>query len=114
MLMLNAVTSWIALHMLPCVFRLCMDQICSAHSSLCGACHFVLTELEQETPDPPEALNCIPSLQLADIPKEIAAVPTDIGTEHVRRGHCMQCGLLTSLIARAQVAVHSSFESAGA
>jgi Zn-dependent M16 (insulinase) family peptidase len=39
-------------------------------------------KLRQETPDPPEALNCIPSLQLADIPKEIAAVPTDIGNEH--------------------------------
>lgn len=40
--------------------------------------------MQQETPDPPEALNCIPSLQLADIPKEIAAVPTDISNEHVR------------------------------
>jgi Peptidase M16C associated len=84
MLMLDAVTSCIAPHMLPCVFILCTDQICSAHFSLCGACHFVLTGMEQETPDPPEALNCIPSLQLADIPKEIAAVPTDISDEHVR------------------------------
>lgn len=30
----------------------------------------------QETPDPPEALLCIPSLQLSDIPKTIATIPT--------------------------------------
>ena len=31
----------------------------------------------QETPDTPEALACIPSLQLADIPKQITTVPID-------------------------------------
>lgn len=30
----------------------------------------------QETPDAPEALTCIPALQLADIPKSITTVPT--------------------------------------
>uniref|UniRef100_A0A383WCE6 Peptidase M16C associated domain-containing protein n=1 Tax=Tetradesmus obliquus TaxID=3088 RepID=A0A383WCE6_TETOB len=30
----------------------------------------------QETPDPPEALTCIPSLQLSDIPKTITKIPT--------------------------------------
>lgn len=32
----------------------------------------------QETPDPPEALACIPSLALADIPKAAPEVPTDL------------------------------------
>jgi Zn-dependent M16 (insulinase) family peptidase len=36
----------------------------------------------QETPDPPEALECIPSLQLADIPKNIITVPTALASEH--------------------------------
>ena len=34
----------------------------------------------QATPDPPEALACIPSLQLSDIPKEAAAIPSDVST----------------------------------
>lgn len=46
--------------------------------------------LLQETPDPPEALNCIPSLQLADIPKTVTAVPTDISHDQVR-WFCVQC-----------------------
>jgi len=32
----------------------------------------------QETPDPPEALTCMPSLQLSDIPKRAATIPTEI------------------------------------
>jgi Zn-dependent M16 (insulinase) family peptidase len=32
----------------------------------------------QETPDPPEALKCMPTLKLSDIPKNITSVPTDI------------------------------------
>lgn len=32
----------------------------------------------QETPDPPEALTCIPSLQLSDIPRTITKIPTAI------------------------------------
>ncbi|GFR50856.1 hypothetical protein Agub_g13138 [Astrephomene gubernaculifera] len=32
----------------------------------------------QETPDPPEALQCIPALQLSDIPSTITKVPTDV------------------------------------
>uniref|UniRef100_A0A1J3IA74 Presequence protease 1, chloroplastic/mitochondrial n=1 Tax=Noccaea caerulescens TaxID=107243 RepID=A0A1J3IA74_NOCCA len=35
--------------------------------------------LKQETPDPPEALRCVPSLSLSDIPKEPTYVPTEVG-----------------------------------
>ncbi|XP_010546463.1 PREDICTED: presequence protease 1, chloroplastic/mitochondrial-like [Tarenaya hassleriana] len=35
--------------------------------------------LKQETPDPPEALKCVPSLSLSDIPKEPIHVPTEVG-----------------------------------
>ncbi|KAL0719177.1 hypothetical protein Bca4012_068501 [Brassica carinata] len=35
--------------------------------------------LKQETPDPPEALRCVPSLNLSDIPKEPTYVPTEVG-----------------------------------
>mmetsp|Transcript_3635 Transcript_3635/g.10465 ORF Transcript_3635/g.10465 Transcript_3635/m.10465 type:complete len:1063 (+) Transcript_3635:286-3474(+) len=31
----------------------------------------------QETPDEPEALKCIPTLALSDIPKEVTTIPTD-------------------------------------
>lgn len=34
----------------------------------------------QETPDSPDALACVPSLSLSDIPKEISKVPTSIST----------------------------------
>ncbi|KAI8103761.1 hypothetical protein M9435_006289 [Picochlorum sp. BPE23] len=33
---------------------------------------------KQETPDPPEALSCVPSLSVADIPKDVTPVPTAI------------------------------------
>ena len=36
--------------------------------------------LVQETPDKPEALQCMPSLQLADIPREASTIPTDVTT----------------------------------
>ncbi|XP_010487842.1 PREDICTED: presequence protease 1, chloroplastic/mitochondrial [Camelina sativa] len=36
-------------------------------------------KLKQETPDPPEALRCVPSLNLSDIPKEPTYVPTEVG-----------------------------------
>ena len=32
----------------------------------------------QETPDTPEALTCVPSLHLADIPKRASTVPSDV------------------------------------
>ncbi|XP_078441624.1 presequence protease 1 [Wolffia australiana] len=35
--------------------------------------------LKQETPDPPEALKCVPSLSLDDIPRKPTQVPTEIG-----------------------------------
>ncbi|KAK2665115.1 hypothetical protein Ddye_003689 [Dipteronia dyeriana] len=35
--------------------------------------------LKQETPDPPEALKCVPSLSLHDIPKEPISVPKEVG-----------------------------------
>ena len=34
----------------------------------------------QETPDAPEALSCVPSLSLSDIPREISTVPTTLNT----------------------------------
>lgn len=34
----------------------------------------------QETPDPAEALSCVPTLHLGDIPKELSTVPTAIST----------------------------------
>ncbi|KAK4437867.1 Presequence protease 1, chloroplastic/mitochondrial [Sesamum alatum] len=36
-------------------------------------------KLKQETPDPPEALKCVPSLSLQDIPKKPIHVPTEVG-----------------------------------
>lgn len=36
----------------------------------------------QETPDPPEALSCMPSLQLSDIPREASTIPTDVASSH--------------------------------
>ncbi|XP_039019417.1 presequence protease 1, chloroplastic/mitochondrial-like [Hibiscus syriacus] len=36
-------------------------------------------KLKQETPDPPEALRCVPSLALHDIPKEPIRIPTEVG-----------------------------------
>ena len=41
----------------------------------------------QETPDPPEALSCIPGLAISDIPKEVVPIPTDVATEQVCHGH---------------------------
>ncbi len=38
----------------------------------------------QETPDPPEALGCIPGLSISDIPKDVVPIPTDLATEQVR------------------------------
>lgn len=32
----------------------------------------------QETPDPPEALACVPCLQLSDIPTKVTPIPTDV------------------------------------
>ena len=34
----------------------------------------------QESPDKPEALQCMPSLQLADIPREASTIPTDVAS----------------------------------
>ena len=34
----------------------------------------------QETPDSPEALACIPALDITDIPKEAKSIPTDVST----------------------------------
>lgn len=39
-------------------------------------------KLRQETPDDPEALKCMPSLALSDIPKEAATVPTAVAEEN--------------------------------
>lgn len=34
----------------------------------------------QETPDDPEALSCIPTLQLADIPRQAETIPSSLTT----------------------------------
>ena len=34
--------------------------------------------LKQETPDPPEALKCVPCLCLEDIPKEPIRIPSEV------------------------------------
>ena len=34
----------------------------------------------QETPDSPEALACVPALDITDIPKEAKSIPTDVST----------------------------------
>ena len=34
-------------------------------------------KLHQETPDPPEALKCVPALSVADLPKESASIPSE-------------------------------------
>ncbi|XP_075520960.1 LOW QUALITY PROTEIN: presequence protease 1, chloroplastic/mitochondrial-like [Primulina tabacum] len=36
-------------------------------------------KLKQETPDPPEALKCVPCLSLQDIPKKPMHIPTEVG-----------------------------------
>ncbi|KAK8613612.1 hypothetical protein V6N13_101370 [Hibiscus sabdariffa] len=41
-------------------------------------------KLKQETPDPPEALRCVPSLSLHDIPKEPIRIPTEVGDINAR------------------------------
>lgn len=38
--------------------------------------------LKQETPDPPEALRCVPCLSLHDIPKEPTRVPIEVIIAH--------------------------------
>ncbi|CAN6478473.1 unnamed protein product [Victoria cruziana] len=35
--------------------------------------------IKQETPDPPEALKCVPGLSLQDIPKKPIHIPTEVG-----------------------------------
>lgn len=42
----------------------------------------------QETPDPPEALTCMPSLQLSDIPKRAATIPTEISEVRAMQSRC--------------------------
>lgn len=39
-----------------------------------------ILKAKQETPDPPEALSCVPSLSVNDIPKEVTPVPTTVTT----------------------------------
>lgn len=44
------------------------------------ACATQDLRLKQEKPDPPEALKCVPSLSLQDIPKKPSYVPTEVMT----------------------------------
>merc|ERR1712157_207055 len=41
---------------------------------------------KQETPDTAEALKCVPSLSVADIPKEVKTIPIDVRTEGLPDG----------------------------
>ena len=58
-----------------------MCQPFAALGPACAACSDPrLPWLSQESPDAPEALTCMPSLQLADIPRQASTIPTDIAT----------------------------------
>ena len=48
---------------------------CSVHVLI-----WLLGPSQQETPDPPEALACMPALQLSDIPRAAPSIPTDVAS----------------------------------
>ena len=43
---------------------------------VCHMTHLTSPPSLQESPDPPEALACIPSLQLSDIPRQAESIPS--------------------------------------
>ena len=45
-----------------------------------------LLKKKQETPDTPEALKCVPSLSVSDIPKEAKTIPIDVRTDGLPEG----------------------------
>ena len=68
--------AWKMLSLLQSKERRCS---CITHSAELMGC------VLQETPDSPEALNCIPSLQLSDIPKQAATIPTELSEARLLR-----------------------------
>lgn len=62
--------------------------------------------LKQETPDPPEALATVPSLSLADIPKEPIHIPLDVG--EIQGTTVLRHDLFTNDILYAEVAFDMS------
>ncbi|CAL5227379.1 g10329 [Coccomyxa viridis] len=57
----------------------------------------------QETPDKPEALQCMPSLQLADIPRQANTIPTDVAS--VSDATLLTHDLFTNNVLYAEVAM---------
>ncbi|XP_022860815.1 presequence protease 1, chloroplastic/mitochondrial-like [Olea europaea var. sylvestris] len=62
--------------------------------------------LKQETPDPPEALKCVPSLSLQDIPKKPIHVPTEVG--NINGVKVLQHDLFTNDVLYAEVVFNMS------
>ncbi|CAA6664336.1 unnamed protein product [Spirodela intermedia] len=60
--------------------------------------------LRQETPDPPEALKCVPSLSLDDIPRKPIQVPTE--TAEVNGVKVLQHDLFTNDVLYLEVVFH--------
>ncbi|KAL7156785.1 hypothetical protein ABFS83_02G032600 [Erythranthe nasuta] len=58
-------------------------------------------KLKQETPDPPEALKCVPSLSLQDIPKNPIHIPTEVG--EINGTKVLQHDLFTNDVLYAEV-----------
>ncbi|KAL7118942.1 hypothetical protein ACP275_02G032500 [Erythranthe tilingii] len=58
-------------------------------------------KLKQETPDPPEALKCVPSLSLQDIPKNPIHIPTEVG--EINGTKMLQHDLFTNDVLYAEV-----------
>ncbi|KZV37449.1 presequence protease 1, chloroplastic/mitochondrial-like [Dorcoceras hygrometricum] len=62
--------------------------------------------LKQETPDPPEALKCVPCLSLQDIPKEPMHIPTEVGD--INGVKVLQHDLFTNDVLYAEVVFNMS------
>ncbi|PIN10818.1 Metalloendoprotease HMP1 (insulinase superfamily) [Handroanthus impetiginosus] len=62
--------------------------------------------LKQETPDPPEALKCVPSLSLQDIPKKPIQIPTEVGD--IKGTKVLQHDLFTNDVLYAEVVFNMS------
>ncbi|XP_075504251.1 presequence protease 1, chloroplastic/mitochondrial-like isoform X2 [Primulina tabacum] len=63
-------------------------------------------KLKQETPDPPEALKCVPSLSLQDIPKKPKHIPTEVG--YINGIKVLQHDLFTNDVLYAEVVFNMS------
>ncbi|GER42193.1 presequence protease [Striga asiatica] len=63
-------------------------------------------KLKQETPDPPEALKCVPSLSLQDIPKKPIQIPIEVGD--INGVKVLQHDLFTNDVLYAEVVFNMS------